>query len=378
MGTYPEPLKQWIGEVSRHMSHLGKGEQVVLGLYSLASAVLGHCGQTQVSTLLGLWLGKSVNTMRQRLREFMYEGWQKAGRQRRTLDVTASFAPLMAWVIRLWERRPDRLYLVLDVTYLRDRFMILGVSVVYRGCAVPVAWHVLASETPGSWQPHWRRLLGSLQPAIPDDWTVLVLTDRGLASSELFEIIQSFGWHPVMRIEHSQAMYRRPHQQTWRRLQRLARPGMGIWCQRVQVWKNEPFNCTLLVTWDARYLDPCLVITDLPPGAIRPRVYALRVWIEAGFKDLKRGGLHWEQTQMRHPARVARFWLILAVTMLYLVAVGGLAQETLELCPATTRPAYPPLSCATLGRLMVLVALLTAQPLPGGALLSYDWLRTPP
>jgi hypothetical protein len=71
--------------------------------------------------------------------------------------------------------------------------------------------------------------------------------------------------------------------------------------------------CTLLARWDAGYRDPWLILTDLPPTTVDVAWYALRAWIECGFKDSKRGGWHWEQTKMLAPARAERLWLALAV-----------------------------------------------------------------
>ncbi|WP_369128100.1 hypothetical protein [Herpetosiphon llansteffanensis] len=43
----------------------------------------------------------------------------------------------------------------------------------------------------------------------------------------------------------------------------------------------------------------------------------MRGWIEQGFKDLKRGGWHWEQTNMTGPDRIACWWVVLAVATLW-------------------------------------------------------------
>jgi len=52
----------------------------------------------------------------------------------------------------------------------------------------------------GAWKPHWLRLLDLLSDAVPADWTVIVLTDRGLYAKWLYRAIQSYGRNPFMRI----------------------------------------------------------------------------------------------------------------------------------------------------------------------------------
>ena len=48
-------------------------------------------------------------------------------------------------------------------TSLGDRFVVLAISVVYRGCAVPVAWKVLKAEEKHAWKPEWQALLIGLE-----------------------------------------------------------------------------------------------------------------------------------------------------------------------------------------------------------------------
>src|SRR5262245_16439251 len=157
------------------------------------------CGLSSVALALAPLLGQSDNTPRQRLREFYQPQHRKAGDRRRQLDVSACFAPLLAWVLARWPCR--RLALALDVTNLGERFHVLCASVLYRGCAIPVAWKALAGNTPEPWHPHWVELLGRLRAALGDGWQVLVLTDRGLESPRLFTAIAACGWHPLMRVK---------------------------------------------------------------------------------------------------------------------------------------------------------------------------------
>ena len=50
---------------------------------------------------------------------------------------------------------------------------------IYRGCAIPIAWIILPATAQGAWQPHWLALFAGLQDSIAADWTVIVLADRG-------------------------------------------------------------------------------------------------------------------------------------------------------------------------------------------------------
>ncbi len=93
--------------------------------------------------------------------------------------------------------------------------------------------------------------------------------------------------------------------------------------------KSNPLACTLLARRDAQHTDPWLIVTDLSPEQADICWYALRAWIESGFKDTKRGGWQWHHTQITDPDRAGRHWLAIAVATLWVVSVGGEADATL-------------------------------------------------
>ena len=43
--------------------------------------------------------------------------------------------------------------------------------------------------------------MGLLAAALGSGWQVLVLSDRGLESPDLFRTIVGLGWHPLMRVK---------------------------------------------------------------------------------------------------------------------------------------------------------------------------------
>src|SRR5947209_19946096 len=127
--------------------------------------------------------------------------------QRQSWEAAAHFggrnvfcALAAALVLAWWPETQHELALGLDATRVGQRFTVLCVSVLVRGCAIPVAWKVLAYNQEGSWQAHWQALLAHLDGVIPADWTVLVLADRGLYAPWLYRQIVAQGWHAFLRI----------------------------------------------------------------------------------------------------------------------------------------------------------------------------------
>ena len=151
-------------------------------------------------------------------------------------------------------------------------------------------------------------------------------------------------------------------------------------------FKTTPLACTLLACWAPGQADRWLLVTDLPPAASTAAWYGLRAWIEQGFKLTKRGGWQWQRTRMTDPGRAARLWLAVAVATLWLVSVGGAAEDAIAsstvldvtaLLGASRRQRRATrlrlVSVFRRGWITVLVALLRQEPLPTGRLRPEPW-----
>lgn len=378
--------------MSTAFPHLSRPQARVLALWSYGMVLARTCGITQVAAALALQVGGKEASLVQRLREWCYGAADKRGLKRREVDVSTCFAPLLCWIVSRWPSEQPRLALALDATTLKKRFTVLALSVLYRGGAIPVAWKIVGAEAKGSWRPHWVGLLQAVQGSIPAHFTVLVCTDRGRYARWLYEQIQSLGWHPFLRIN-QQNTFRPLGQTAFRRLATVAPIPGSAWCGRVDCFQERPrrLHCTLLAEWQAGYQEVWLVITDLAPEQAAAAWYGLRWWIEAGFKDCKRGGWQWHQTKMTDPARAERLWLAMAVATCWAVCVGGDAEATL---PVSHREALPPthvarrtaggracprlLSCFARGLLAIVAALLCGDGLRLGQFRPEPWPTSPP
>ncbi len=382
--TQQESLKQWSRTVSQQMAHLTKPQATVLALWSFGMVVTRSCGLTTVSSFLAEFLEVKRDAMRERLRDLYREAAAKKGDKRAELPVERCFVPLLRWILSWWAGEPHHLALALDATTLFDRFVVLAISVLYRGCAIPVAWKVVPANQPGRWRPHWQNLFHIIAQAVPADWFVLVLADRGLYARWLFRDIRQAGWHPFLRIN-AQGFFRPPGE-GYRSLQSMIpRPGT-CWSGPGTCFKGNPLDCTLLACWSEEGQEPWLIVTDLPSHQADAAWYGLRPWIESGFKDIKRGGWQWQQTRMTDPQRVARFWVVMAIATLWVVSVGGEAEVTpaisgLEHLPKThiarrraTRRSRPRLlSCFRRGTNIIVAALIAGRPLPLGRFYPHPW-----
>lgn len=259
-----ERVYQWTDEVTSHLPHVSKAQARVLALWSLGMVLARSCALTAVAAFWAVGLDRQATTVRQQLREFCYEPLAKRGQRRRAVAVEACFAPLLRWVVAGYTGR--QLALALDATSLGDRFVVLAISVVYRGCAIPVAWAIRPAGDKGAWQPDWRRLLDLLAPALPTDWTVIVLADRGLYARGLFEAIVRHGWRPFLRVNLG-GTFRPAGRARFSPFRRFV-PTVGQrWHGQGTAFSTNRLDCTLLAYWAEGCADPWLVLTDLPPAA---------------------------------------------------------------------------------------------------------------
>lgn len=362
------------------MPQLSRPQAQVLALWSFGIVLAKSCGLSSVVAELSKLIEDQPSNVRQRLREWCWEAEDKAGKHRQALVVGECFAPLLGWVLSWWDPQEHRLALALDATTLGQRYVVLALSVLYRGCAIPIAWKIFAFDQQSEWKPEWLALLAHFEKVVPPDWLVIVLADRGLYADWLFAGIQKLGWHPFLRIN-ANGKYRAEGDSQFLPLTQLAQRVGCTWTGRVTCFKNKPVSATLLVAWAEGYADPWLILTDLPPEHTHIAWYSLRAWIECGFKHTKSGGWQWQATRMTDPRRAERHWLTIAVATLWVVSVGGQADAAL---PASTLDPFPPLgsanpkrsqprmlSCFRSGLLTILADLLNHRPLPLGAFLRY-------
>ena len=153
--SYPPTDQQWLRMVLKQMSHLSKPQAVVLAMWSLAIAMTHSCGLSTATVFLAEMLEQPENKITERLRQWYCGGGTNKGRKRSPINVEQSFVPLLRWILSWWSSQENSLVLAADASTLGQRFTLLVISVVYRGCGIPYAWKIVVATEPGSWKPHW-------------------------------------------------------------------------------------------------------------------------------------------------------------------------------------------------------------------------------
>ena len=288
----PRECYQMQQVIETHLPHLSRPQLTGLVPVSSTGQALWVCGailagsacQNAVASALSPW--GAWNNFRQYLREWLYDGSDRARPCQTELDLSLCFAPLLRWVLAWW--RSSRLALAVDPTLKGDQTTAIVISVVYRGCAIPVAWRIRRANQRGSWMDPIVELLQALAPAVPREMTVTVLCDRGLASPKLWNQTRAQGWHPCMRYPKNVTFCA---EGGWRLPARafVPRPDTA-WIGRGTAFGSAAAKrrCTLLAVWYVEQEEPWIILTDLPPDQVGVSWYALCFWIELGFKACPR------------------------------------------------------------------------------------------
>ena len=254
----PRECYQMQQVIETHLPHLSRPQLTGLVLWVCGAILAGSACQNAVASALSPW-GR-WNNLRQYLREWLYDGSDRARPCQTELDVSLCFAPLLRWVLVWW--RSGRLALAVDPTLKGDQTTAIVISVVYRGCAIPVAWRIHRATQRGSWMDPTVELLRELAPAVPQEMTVIVLCDRGIASPKLWRQIRAQGWHPYMRYRKNVSFCA----QDGRRLPAqhfVSRPDTA-WIGRGTAFStpNAKRRCTLLAVWYVEQEEPWIILTD--------------------------------------------------------------------------------------------------------------------
>ena len=97
----PPELYQIETTLTRRFPTLRPAHQRGLALWVYGAILAQSACQSAVITAL-LFLG-AWNTLRQRLREWLYDGADKAAPCQSLVDVSACFAPLLRWLLEWWQ-----------------------------------------------------------------------------------------------------------------------------------------------------------------------------------------------------------------------------------------------------------------------------------
>jgi hypothetical protein len=307
-------------EIARHLPNLGKWQVKGLALFSLGVLWSEHSALTKVAEKLGL-LGQADSLERR------FQRWISNPR----IDITVCLRGWVRWVVSAFDH--DRLVLLVDETKLGQHLTIMMVGVAYEQRCIPLVWRcyqrhegqvTLISE-----------LLRLIAEAVDFTHPPLVQADRGIGTSPaLMEVVKDLGWRYLFRVQnHTKLLTRQHHFVALDRL--VHKPGQQ-WSGYGVVFKQRGHvRAYVHVVWTRGQREPWCLVTNDP--LVLGDWYAMRVWQEEAFRDLKSGGWQWQRSRVWPPDHADRLVLVLALAYAWTLTHGTLILHTPELLRRVTR-----------------------------------------
>ncbi len=303
----PEIVYQWMQEIARRMPGLGKWQVKGLALFSLGIIWAEQCALTKVSEKLAGF--GSADSLERR--------WQRWISNPR-IDMTLCLQWWVRWIVAAFDH--TRLVLLVDEVKLGAHLSVMMVGVAYEQRCIPLVWRC--------YQRHdgqvklISELLQLIAEAVDFTHPPLVQADRGIGTSpKLCQAVAAFGWHYLFRVQNDTQVLTGPDQYV--PLRRLVQGPGHQWSGHGVVFKKRGRLRTYVhVLWARGQAEPwCLVAND---PLIWGEWYAVRVWQEEGFRDLKSGGWHWQRSRVWQPAHADRLILVLALAYAWTLTLGTL------------------------------------------------------
>lgn len=213
--------------------------------------------------------------------------------------------------------------LVMDLTQAGRHCRMLTLSLAWRKRTLPLVWSVHKGTRGGVDYKAQIALLQQVAAWLPAGAQPHLLADAGFDSHQLLRWLHKAGWHYTLR---------RPayHKVTLANGQRslLAelplRPGETRFHAGVTFPARRPLpGLALTITWRVGEKHPWYLLSSEATAALAIRRYSRRMQVEQMYADFKRHGFNLQASHLRHPERLARLVLLLAICYVWCMALGG-------------------------------------------------------
>jgi hypothetical protein len=214
--------------------------------------------------------------------------------------------------------------LILDTTEAGVDCHLLTLALGYQRRALPLAWQAGEGRRGHTSGDEQVALLQYGQTLLPNKANVIVLGDGEFGHVQLLDWLDRQDWSYCLRVASDTYIW---YENEWRRIDSFdVRPGEMIWLEQVWLTQTDPYGpVNLYLTWDEAHQRLLPLVTNL---SLLPEVelwYSKRFWIEPLFGDVKGHGFDLQTSRLRHPERLSRLMLAVALAYLWLCFLGTLA-----------------------------------------------------
>ena len=284
-------------------------------LFVLAWAVVGLCVSETVN--FNKWgevvIGEATNAAghQRRFQRFL---------KNKRVKPLKFYYPLLKIALNEWSLEKP-LYLALDVSDLKNGYILIRLALIYRGRAIPLSWRVMKHNSTSVAYKDYKILLKQARIILPKGRPIVLLADRGFVHADLVKFCRTHHWGYRLRAK-SNTVIRFSDRSVANFGKRCLPQGHAHFYQKVHILGENigPVNIALANPEDDE--DPWYIISNAPTNLTTLDEYALRFDIEENFLDDKSGGFHVESTKLDDAQAIARLFLVMAVATLHFTSVG--------------------------------------------------------
>ena len=206
--------------------------------------------------------------------------------------------------------------LILDQSRISARHQMLVLSVRVGERALPLAWRVRATQGAIGFAEQ-RELLTRVAAWLPPGGRVVLMGDRFYGTPDLIALCRALGWDWRLRLKQDLLVFEAGGETT---LADCFARGDHMLSGVELTGKRVVTNIAMV--HEPGHPEPWIVALSEAPTVHRAFDYGLRWGIEAMFSDFKSRGFGLEDSQIRHPDRLARLLLVMALALHWAVSTG--------------------------------------------------------
>lgn len=295
-------LAQWLRDECR--TRRANLIWLICGLY------LG--GRVQLSAIINRWpIAVKSTSLTRRLSRFLDNG---------AVRPAVWFRPVARRLLARVVAKP--VTLIVDASKVGAGHQLVLVSLAYKKRALPLAWNWVAYAKGVVDTATQLALFSRVHGLLPAGGRVILVGDAGFSSVKVLQRLEAWGWQYVLRQKGSSQL-QGAGETTWTRLDSLVtQPAQQVWRPTVAFTQQWAHPTNVLAVWAVGYKKPWLLTSNLSSATAARHAYARRMWIEEMFGDWKDHGWDLESTHVRHPDRLSRLVLALALLYIWLTVFG--------------------------------------------------------
>lgn len=285
-------------------------------LHTLAAMISGIVGSK--STNLPQIASKIPDGTKPESRVKKYYRWLTNDR----IGAELYFLPFAADLLISLAHNP--LVLAMDGSEAGRGCLVLMISVIYDGRALPLAWIVVKGSKGHFPEEAHIELLKQVHTIVPENSTVIFLGDGEFDGTELQATAEDFGWQYVLRTSKNTQLYIEGERISFEELgiERGERIGYTD-----ALFTLKAYGPVLVIaTWDKKCKEPIFLVSNMQLIDEACYWYKKRYRIETFFSDEKTRGFHLDKSHISAPVRLSRLLIAACLAYIWIIFLGGLAK----------------------------------------------------